>query len=247
MGYGVRFGVRPPAPQNPLVALMLEVLLVALVLKQRFGVIPPDPLRFMDVESVLGFHLLPFPTPRDRDGQPYKGGGVKNKEGMSTTDPPQTPWRVPIGPPCCTHSLTRVVLELLGLAVLVRANEIPNEGFDAFVAPVVEEAVDQNGPTNGFHVPFRKAAFETPVGEDLPPSTPPGMKGMGGGEMGLGGGYGGAPKHGGSRWGAGRRKGAQMGSPTGRICPWLAPKGLKMVFYPNISSWLAPKRLKMVL
>ena len=161
---------------------------------------------------------------------------------MSTTDPPQTPWRVPIGPPCCTHSLTRVVLELLGLAVLVRANEIPNEGFDAFVAPVVEEAVDQNGPTNGFHVPFRKAAFETSVGEDLPPSTPPGTKGMGG--NGVGGGYGGAPKHGGSRWGAGRRKGAQMGSPTGRICPWLAPKGLKMGSEPNIGSWLATKEIK---
>ena len=89
MGYGVRFGVRPPAPQNPLVALMLEVLLVALVLKQRFGVIPPDPLRFMDVESVLGFHLLPFPTPRDRDGQPYKGGGLKTKRGCQPRTPPK--------------------------------------------------------------------------------------------------------------------------------------------------------------
>ena len=130
-------------------------------------------------------------------------------------------------PPCCTHSLTRVVLELLGLAVLVRANEIPNEGFDAFVAPVVEEAVDQNGPTNGFHVPFRKAAFETPVGEDLPPSTPAGMKGMRGGGNGVGGVMGEPRNTEDPAGGRGEERGHKWGHPPAKSAPGWHRKGSK--------------------
>lgn len=71
-------------------------------------------------------------------------------------------------------SLTQVVLELLGASVLSGGDQVPHEAFDFVVSAVVDQAVGQQGPADGLHVPLGQLLLEAAVCEDVLPSTPPG-------------------------------------------------------------------------
>lgn len=156
---------------NLLVALVLEVLLVALILEEGVGVVLADPLGFVDIKGALGLDLLPLPTTRNRDGKTWRSKGWKEREEKVKEGPQRGPR---LSPKFFVDPLTRVVLELLGLAVLGGADEVPDEAFDVLIASVVEKTVDQDGPADGLHVPLGKTALESSVGQDLPPSAPAG-------------------------------------------------------------------------
>lgn len=67
-----------------------------------------------------------------------------------------------------------MILQLLGASVLSRGDQIPHEAFDLIVSAVMNQAVGQQGPANGLHVPLGQLLLETPMFEDVCPSTPPG-------------------------------------------------------------------------
>lgn len=67
-----------------------------------------------------------------------------------------------------------MVLELLGASVLGRGDQVPHEAFDFVVSAVVDQAVGQQGPADGLHVPLGQLLLETSVREDVFPSAPPG-------------------------------------------------------------------------
>jgi len=67
-----------------------------------------------------------------------------------------------------------VVLQLLGLSVLGRGDQVPHEAFDLVVSAVVDQAVGQEGSADGLHVLLRELLLKTPVIENILPTTPPG-------------------------------------------------------------------------
>lgn len=60
--------LQPPGLHS-LVALVLEVLAVAVVQQQSVGVVLVDPLHLLDVKRALGLHPLALPASGDGDGQ----------------------------------------------------------------------------------------------------------------------------------------------------------------------------------
>lgn len=50
--------------------------------------------------------------------------------------------------------LTQVVLQLFGLSIFSRGNQVPHEAFDFVVSTVMDQAVSQQGPADGLHVPL---------------------------------------------------------------------------------------------
>lgn len=69
--------------------------------------------------------------------------------------------------------LTQVVLKLLGASVFRRGNQVPHEAFDFVVSSVMDQAVGQQSPADGLHVPLRQLLLKTPMVEDILPATPP--------------------------------------------------------------------------
>ena len=81
---------RPTAacsPEDLLVTVVLEVLLVALVLQHVFGVVLPEPLRLVDVEGAgLRLHLLPLASARHRSRQPCSQEEVRGQRGQGGSE-----------------------------------------------------------------------------------------------------------------------------------------------------------------
>lgn len=70
---------------------------------------------------------------------------------------------------------TRVVEQSLGLpAILRRCDELPDETLDVLISAIVEKAKNQDDSADRLHVTFAQPALTSGVGQDVPPSTPPG-------------------------------------------------------------------------
>lgn len=50
--------------------------------------------------------------------------------------------------------LTQVILKLLGAPVLSGGDQIPHETFDFVISAVMDQAVRQQGPADGFYIPL---------------------------------------------------------------------------------------------
>lgn len=72
--------------------------------------------------------------------------------------------------------LTQVILKLLGVSVLSRGNQVPHEAFDFVISTVMDQAVRQQGPADGFHIPLCQLLLKTPMCENILPTTPPGQQ-----------------------------------------------------------------------
>lgn len=68
--------------------------------------------------------------------------------------------------------LTRVVLQVLFMAIFGRCDEVPDKALDLVVALVVAHAVDQQRPAQHLNVTFGQLPLEAPVGQDVLPATP---------------------------------------------------------------------------
>lgn len=69
---------------------------------------------------------------------------------------------------------TQVILKLLGASVLSRSNQVPHEAFDFVVSTVMDQAVRQQGPADGFYIPLCQLLLKTAVFENVFPTAPPG-------------------------------------------------------------------------
>lgn len=66
-----------------------------------------------------------------------------------------------------------MILKLLGAAILSGSDQVPHETFDFVIPTVMDQAVWQQGPADGFHVPLCQLLLKTPVGQNILPTTPP--------------------------------------------------------------------------
>lgn len=69
-----------------------------------------------------------------------------------------------------------MILQLLGLSVLRRGDQVPHEALDFVISAVMDQAVRQQGPADGLHVPLRQLLLKTPVFENIVPTTPSGRE-----------------------------------------------------------------------
>lgn len=69
---------------------------------------------------------------------------------------------------------TQVILKLLGASVLSRGNQVPHEAFDFVVSTVMDQAVRQQGPADGFYIPLCQLLLKTAMFENIFPTAPPG-------------------------------------------------------------------------
>lgn len=67
-----------------------------------------------------------------------------------------------------------MILQLLCAPILGRGNEVPHEALDFVIAAVMDQAVRQQGPADGLHVPLGQLFFKTAVVENILPATPSG-------------------------------------------------------------------------
>ena len=67
-----------------------------------------------------------------------------------------------------------MVLQLLRASVLSWGDEVPHEAFDFVVSTVMDQAIRQQGPADGLHVPLSQLFLKTPVVENVFPPTPSG-------------------------------------------------------------------------
>lgn len=58
------------------------------------------------------------------------------------------------------------------LAVFRGGDQVPDEAFDVLVAPVVMQAVNEQGPADGLHVLLLQGALVAAVAQDVIPATP---------------------------------------------------------------------------
>lgn len=72
---------------------------------------------------------------------------------------------------------TQVILKLLGTSVLSRGNQVPHEAFDFVVSTVMDQAVRQQGPADGFYIPLCQLLLKTAMFENVFPTAPPGRQG----------------------------------------------------------------------
>lgn len=71
---------------------------------------------------------------------------------------------------------TQVILKLLGASVLSRGNQVPHEAFDFVVSTVMDQAVRQQGPADGFYIPLCQLLLKTAMFENVFPTAPPGRR-----------------------------------------------------------------------
>lgn len=69
-----------------------------------------------------------------------------------------------------------MILQLLGASVFRRGDQVPHEAFDFVVSTVMDQAVSQQCPADGLHIPLCQLLLETPVVENILPTTPPGQQ-----------------------------------------------------------------------
>jgi len=65
-----------------------------------------------------------------------------------------------------------VVGQCFGGPVFTWGDQVPNETFDVFVSTVMQQAVGQQGPADGFHICLLQGALEATVSQDVTPPTP---------------------------------------------------------------------------
>ena len=68
-----------------------------------------------------------------------------------------------------------MVLQLLGLSILGGGDQVPHEALDFVISTVMDQAVRQQGPADGLHVPLGQLLLKTTMVEDVLPTTPPGQ------------------------------------------------------------------------
>lgn len=63
----------------------------------------------------------------------------------------------------------------LGFPAILRwCDELPDETFDVLISTIVKKAKNQDDSADRFHVTFAQPALTSGMGQDVPPSTPPG-------------------------------------------------------------------------
>lgn len=66
-----------------------------------------------------------------------------------------------------------MILKLLSASVLSRSDQVPHEAFDFVIPTVMDQAVGQQGPADGFHIPLCQLLLKTAMFEYILPTTPP--------------------------------------------------------------------------
>lgn len=69
-----------------------------------------------------------------------------------------------------------MILQLLSASVFSRSNKVPHEAFDFVVSAIMNQAVGQQGPADGLHVPLCQLLLKTPMVENILPTTPAGQQ-----------------------------------------------------------------------
>lgn len=69
-----------------------------------------------------------------------------------------------------------MILQLLCAPVLGRGDEVPHETLDFVISAVMDQAVGQQRPTDGFHIPLCQLLLKAAVVENILPTTPSGKQ-----------------------------------------------------------------------
>lgn len=56
--------------------------------------------------------------------------------------------------------------------VLTRGDQIPDETFDVLISAVMQQAISQEGSTDGFHIRLLQGALEAAMRQDVNPPSP---------------------------------------------------------------------------
>ena len=65
-----------------------------------------------------------------------------------------------------------MVSQCLGGPIFAWGDQVPDETFNVLVTTVVQQAVGQQGSTDGFHIGLLQGALKTTMSQDITPSTP---------------------------------------------------------------------------
>lgn len=69
-----------------------------------------------------------------------------------------------------------MILQLLCASILGRGYEVPHEAFDFVISTIMDQAVGQQGPADGLHIPLSQLLLKTAMVEDILPTTPSGNR-----------------------------------------------------------------------